>query len=104
LKKGKQSEVAGTHPDNCPGEMVKNRLSKFLDNVIHTHIHDLSPGGETHWPLTESVVPLADFVLSLKEKNYAGTYNLELRPERWQKVIDAKTGIFESISILKDSL
>jgi len=77
---------------------------KFLDNVIHTHIHDLSPGGETHWPLTERVVPLADFIFSLKEKNYAGTYNLELRPERWQHVIDPKTGIFESISILKDKL
>jgi len=77
---------------------------RFLDNVIHTHIHDISPGGETHWPLTESVVPLTDFVSSLKAKNYAGTYNLELRPERWQHVIDAKTGIFESISILTDQL
>lgn len=77
---------------------------KFLDNVIHTHIHDISPGGETHWPLTEKVVPLTDFVSSLKGTNYTGTYNLELRPERWQNVIDAKTGIFESISILKDKL
>ena len=76
----------------------------FLDNVIHTHIHDISPDGETHWPLTERVVPLTDFISSLKEKNYSGTYNLELRPERWQKVIDAKTGIFESISILKVSV
>jgi len=77
---------------------------EFLAKVIHTHIHDLSPGGETHWPLSESVVPLTDFVFSLKEKNYAGAYNLELRPERWQNVIDPKTGIFESISILKDNL
>jgi len=77
---------------------------RFLNEVIHTHIHDLSREGETHWPLTEKAIPLTDFVSSLKGRNYAGTYNLELRPERWQGVIDAKTGIFESISVLAEKL
>jgi sugar phosphate isomerase/epimerase len=72
----------------------------FLDRVIHTHIHDLSPDGETHWPLSEGVIPLKEFVSRLKERNYNGTYNLELRPERWHTVKDVNTGIFESMSIL----
>ena len=73
----------------------------FLAHVIHTHIHDVSPEGETHWPLTEGVIPLNDFVARLNEQNYTGTYNLELSPERWHKLRDVKTCIFESISILK---
>lgn len=72
----------------------------FLSRVIHTHIHDLSPDGETHWPLTEGVIPLNDFVSRLKERNYKGTYNMELYPERWHKVRDIQSGIFDSISIL----
>ena len=74
--------------------------SGFLDDVIHTHIHDLSPHGQTHWPLSQGIIPLEDFIAPLKLRNYSGTYNLELRPERWNHVMDFKNGIFDSISIL----
>ena len=78
--------------------------SDFLDHVIHTHIHDLSPQGQTHWPLSQGIIPLEDFITPLKLRNYSGTYNLELRPERWNHVKDFHNGIYESISILTGML
>jgi sugar phosphate isomerase/epimerase len=76
----------------------------FLSRVFHTHIHDVSTDGQTHWPLTEGNIPLNDFVSRLKARNYNGTYNMELYPERWHQVHDIQSGIFDSISILTAKL
>ncbi len=76
----------------------------FLSRVIHTHIHDVSTDGQTHWPLTEGNIPLNDFVSKLKAQNYEGTYNMELYPERWHRVRNIQAGIFDSISILTANL
>ena len=72
----------------------------FLERVIHTHIHDLSSTGQTHWPLTRGVVPLETFIKALMGAGYGGVYNLELSPIRFHQVEGVREGIDESIARL----
>jgi sugar phosphate isomerase/epimerase len=70
---------------------------EFIAKVIHTHVHDLSPEGDTHWPLTESCPHLASGISRLEACGYTGIYNLELYPTRWGAQQDAKDGILRSV-------
>ena len=72
----------------------------FLEHTIHTHIHDLSHTGQTHWPLTRDVIPLEMFVSVLERIGYAGVYNLELSPIRFHQAEGVREGIDESIARL----
>jgi sugar phosphate isomerase/epimerase len=77
---------------------------EFLSQVTHTHIHDLSPRGKTHWPLTMGRVPLESNIRILAEQNYKGIYNLELGPDRFYTEKDARESILKSISTLKETV
>ena len=72
----------------------------FLERTVHTHIHDLSGTGQTHWPLTKGVVPLGTFVEALVGAGYGGIYNLELSPARFGQAEGVREGIDGSIDRL----
>ncbi len=74
---------------------------EFLRHVIHVHLHDLAPDGQTHWPLTERRLPLGAYLGALSALNYQGVYNIELYPSRWAAVRDVKQSILESLDILR---
>jgi sugar phosphate isomerase/epimerase len=65
---------------------------EFIAATIHTHIHDLSPAGSTHWPFAENVVPLEEFTSHLAVHGYKGIFNLELGFDRFAGV-DGKRGL-----------
>ena len=73
----------------------------FSRRVIHTHIHDLSVSGVTHWPLTERCLPCGGYVGELLKHGYSGVLNLELEPRRWAEDDDFRSGILDSIDILQ---
>ena len=73
---------------------------EFLERTIHTHIHDLSATGQTHWPLTRGVVPLEMFVEALENAGYGGVYNLELSPTRFRQAEGVREGMDSSINRL----
>jgi len=70
---------------------------EFIARVRHTHVHDISPEGDTHWPLTEDCPHLASAIKHLEDCGYTGTYNLELYPTRWSARRDVKDGVLRSI-------
>ena len=72
----------------------------FLEHTIHTHIHDLSDTGQTHWPLTRGVVPLETFAEALVSIGYGGVYNLELSPTRFGRAKGVREGVDGSIDRL----
>lgn len=76
--------------------------AEFVAKVIHTHIHDLSPEGDTHWPLTQSCTQLASGIERLETSGYTGIYNLELYPTRWAQGQDTKDGIVRSVQRLSN--
>jgi len=89
--------------------VLQNRLPavpppEFLRKVIHTHLHGLSPDGDTHWPLTESSSHIASGVGQLRPFGYAGTYNLELYPMRWGSEHAVREGILGSVLCLREIL
>ena len=75
--------------------------AEFLDQVVHTHIHDLGPDGRTHWPFRENRVPVERFMGLLKEHGYTGIYNLELSFDRFAQVDDTTVLLSKSIEMLK---
>jgi sugar phosphate isomerase/epimerase len=77
---------------------------EFIANVVHTHVHHLSPEGDTHWPLTDSCPHLASGISRLAACGYAGIYNLELYPTRWAPQQDAREGILRSVLCLRKIL
>ena len=80
--------------------LVLEPPQRFLEHTIHTHIHDLSHTGQTHWPLTRDVVPLEVFVGTLERAGYTGVYNLELSPIRFYQAEGVREGVDESIERL----
>jgi len=74
---------------------------EFIARVLHTHLHDISPEGDTHWPLTEDCPHLASGIRHLENCGYTGAYNLELYPTRWSAQRDVKDGILRSILCLR---
>ena len=74
---------------------------EFLARVIHTHVHNVSPDGDTHWPLTGECPHVRSGISSLEDCGYTGIYNLELYPTRWMPPHDTKGGILRSILHLR---
>lgn len=78
--------------------------AEFTAEVIHTHVHGLSPGGDTHWPLTGSCPHLTSGISHLATCGYTGIHNLELYPTRWAPQQDVKDGILRSVMRLRNIL
>jgi sugar phosphate isomerase/epimerase len=76
--------------------------ASFLEKVMHTHIHDVSPEYKTHWPLREGRVPVARHCESLHSVGYAGVYNLELDPPRYPNYENLKDALLDSVLALKE--
>jgi len=74
---------------------------EFLKRVIHTHIHDLGPAGETHWMFKENQVPLYENVKLLQSYNYRGVYNLELSFNRFAEEPDINGLVMKTIEKLR---
>jgi len=73
----------------------------FLARVIQTHIHDLGPGGRTHWPFKENKVPLSENIKLLQSFNYRGAYNLELSFDRFSEEKEITSLVLNSVKKLK---
>lgn len=74
--------------------------SRFLQHVLHSHVHDLGPDGRTHWPLTEGRLPLLAWLQALASSGYDGVLGLELDPNRFAQSVGLRTAIFGSIARL----
>ena len=83
------------------GKLPPAPPAEFIARVIHTHVHGLSPEGDTHWPLTEGCPPVASNVGRLEACAFRGIYNLELYPTRWAAQQDTRNGILRSVSRLR---
>jgi len=68
--------------------------------VIHTHVHDMSPEGQTHWPLDGGRVPLARNARLLRRAGYRGLYCLELSPDRFQGRKPVAAAFLEGLRLL----
>jgi sugar phosphate isomerase/epimerase len=77
--------------------------SEFLRRVIHVHVHDVAPDGDTHWPLTDNPL-LVHIIRKLVTAGYRGVYNLELSPPRWPPGTDVRAKALESIQRLQDDI
>ena len=75
---------------------------KFLANLSHMHIHDMSTNKSTHWPFIANVVPIEEIVALVDKHNFNGAYNLELSFDRFKNIKLAKEAIFDSVSYLKE--
>lgn len=76
----------------------------FISSTIHTHIHDIGQDGKTHCLFKENIVPLTDYIQSLKNLNYRGVYNLEFSFSRFKNEKDQKEQMKSSILKLRDLL
>lgn len=76
--------------------------SEFTAAAVHTHIHDIGPDGKTHWFFKENIVPLSDFIQSLKAENFKGVYNLELSFSRFKNENKQREQLEKSILKLRD--
>lgn len=77
---------------------------EFLRKVIHTHVHGLSPDGDTHWPLTKDSSNVESGVIQLKSFGYRSICNLELYPMRWGAEKTVRDEILGSILCLRKIL
>ena len=76
----------------------------FLERVVHAHIHDIGPGGSTHFPLTCGTVPVRTYANTLKGVGYQGYYILELYPERFADAGPVRGLFTSSVKILRQAL
>ena len=83
-------------------ELPETPPAEFVARVIHTHIHDLSPDGDTHWALREVCPHLMAGIGRLEACGYTGIFNLELYPDRWQPEENVPDAIFRSIERLRE--
>ena len=74
---------------------------EFVARVIHSHVHDLSADGDTHWPLAEDCSHLRSGIDLLEAKGYTGIFNLELYPRRWPTTYVVKDEINRSVVRLR---
>lgn len=84
------------------GLLAATPPAAFVAAVTHTHIHDIGPSGETHWPLTQGVVPVDAYVAMLASAGYGGILNLELSEERYAGQVDPAEGLRASIERLRE--
>lgn len=78
--------------------------AEFIQQVIHTHVHDLGPDGSTHWPLGRGSVPLERNAELLSRAGFRGLYCLELNPERFQLQARVDTALRDSLQRLEAAL
>ncbi len=97
-------DMGHSQSNNLQGKLPPFPEESFLGNVNHTHIHDLNPDGQTHWPLTEGRIPLMENICKLERAGYEGIYNLELASDRFAHKENAGDSILESILILKSTI
>jgi sugar phosphate isomerase/epimerase len=93
-----------TQANVAEGIMEAEPPPEFVRGVIHTHIHDLGPSGETHWPLSCGRVPLKENVRTLRRAEYRGVYCLELSPERFHPQVRADRALLESIRLVSEAM
>jgi len=89
--------------------VLQNRLPavpppEFIRKVNHTHLHGLSPDGDTHGSLTESSSHIASGISRLMSCGYDGAYNLELYPARWETENNVRDEILGSVLCLRTIL
>lgn len=88
--------TCGLRAESCPN-------NEIIDQMIHTHIHSMyAPDLDTHFPLMTENEPVAAYLQALRERNYAGIYNLELEPERFIRIMSPRAGFEQSVSVLKE--
>jgi len=76
---------------------------RFLERVIHTHIHDLDENNKTHGPFRKDNDTLTVFLKLLKDVGYQGVFNFELYPERWEcSFNERKNKILGSINNIRE--
>lgn len=77
----------------------------FLERVAHVHVHDMDDTGQTHHPLDQGRVPLQGFVERLRSVGYAGSWDLELYPERWGgEVAERRRRLDDSVARLAEAI
>lgn len=78
----------------------------FLERVSHTHIHGMKNNNPecTHFPLTEDDLPYQSYVQHLVAVGYAGVWNLEISPSRFENEPAAAERILRSIDLLRDAV
>ncbi|MCQ2430520.1 MAG: MBL fold metallo-hydrolase [Clostridia bacterium] len=82
------------------GEAYVPPCKDFLKYVIHTHIHAVSPAGQTHFPLTEdNRLPLAENLRALT-RHLNGVLNLELSFERFSTIMPPDEALRVSLDAL----
>ncbi|HAK45717.1 MAG TPA: hypothetical protein DCO79_07350 [Spirochaeta sp.] len=97
-------DMGHTQSNVNQGKLSQYPGQSFLAEVNHTHIHDLNLKGQTHWPLTQGRIPLAENVKLLERVSYNDIYNLELATDRFAHEKDAGISILKSISILNSTI
>jgi sugar phosphate isomerase/epimerase len=76
---------------------------EFLQKVIHNHVHDLGPGGSTHWPLISGIVPIDRNLSALKSIRFLGCLVLELNPTKFFHIRAVKEQVIASIRRLREA-
>lgn len=90
--------------ETAPGEAYVPPDEDFIRYVIHTHIHAVSPGGQTHFPLTEdNYLPLRDNLEALGHR-FGGQLNLELSFDRFKGLWTPGESLSLSLSALKAAI
>lgn len=84
-----------------PGEAYEVPSADFMRYVIHTHIHAVSPGGQTHFPLAgDNRLPLASNLDALGWR-YGGVLDLELSFERFRDLWTPEDALRMSLDALR---
>ena len=71
-------DLGHTYSNVSNEKILLEAPEKFVNKVIHTHIHGVSKQDETHQPLTMDNLPLTSFLTQLNASGYNGIYNLEI--------------------------
>ena len=93
-------DMGHTRSSIAQGKLSPETPEAFLARVVHTHLHDVGPNGDTHWPLVEGT-PVAQDLGLLKSVGFDGVLNLELLPQRWPPDVPVRQSIVESIAWLQ---
>jgi hypothetical protein len=96
-------DIGHTYSNVLNGHLDQNPPIEFVQNIIHTHIHDLGNHNQTHWPLTVGTIPLQFYLGQLASVGYHGFFTLEIYPERFTDVLDPAEHMLKSISVLHET-
>jgi sugar phosphate isomerase/epimerase len=86
------------------GKSTLEPPARFLDRVVNTHIHGISPAGSTHWPLDAKGMPVERFVPLLRSSGYPGSFVLELNPLRFVELGPPAPQIEKSLERLRAAI